>query len=85
MAKLRSMSANVEEYHGYVTLENDTKVNVHGLLLRSYNSVVAIYEFIGGVLYLLPRYDYSNTTMKYVNAFIDDFTSLERVGYVKNA
>lgn len=75
--KLRSMSATVEFYPCVDVVVNDTQeiINVsNAYVLTSYNSIVAVSD--GKRIYLLPRYDYSNTTWKHVHAFVQDFTNL---------
>lgn len=75
--KLRSMSATIGELKDVYVMKMDAEggdYKIHldrCLVLRSYNSVVAIYAY--GELYLLPRYDYSVTTWRHVHAFIQDY------------
>ena len=42
--------------------------------LTSYSSVVALLDFDTNTLYLLPRWDYSRTTISHVRKFIEDYT-----------
>lgn len=41
--------------------------------LLSYRTVVAGIDGANRVIYLFPRHDYSNTTMKHVNKFFKDY------------
>lgn len=74
--KLRSMSAEVRSVYG-VKVEDchGQLIELDGMAceLTSYNSVVAYYHVKTGILYLLPRYDYSVTTWKHIHAFIQDY------------
>lgn len=78
MAKLRSMKASVRCDDVY--LRNNTTGEMfkidNGIVLTSYNSVVAVWDDEDYTLYCLPRYDYSVTTWKHIHAFIDDYTHL---------
>ena len=77
MVQLRSMSARVGFYGDVSVIVNDTQEIIDvsdAYALMSYTSVVAFTD--GKRIYLLPRYDYSNTTWKHVHAFVQDFTNL---------
>ena len=77
MVQLRSMSAHVEFYNNISVVVKDTQEVIdisNAFVLLSYTSVVAITD--GKRIYLLPRYDYSNTTWKHLHAFVQDFTKL---------
>lgn len=70
------MSASVE-FDSIVLRNNETGevFNIEdGIVLTSYSSKVAVYDRANYKLYMLPRYEYSNTTWKHIHAFIDDFT-----------
>lgn len=76
--KLRNMSAEVITMSN-VKVRRNTDENTyrattidHAIALRSYDSVVALFDTTYCTLYLLPRFDYSNTTWKHVHAFIED-------------
>lgn len=77
--KLRHMSAEVLELSD-VVIEEERFGEVrlayapYALALRSYGSIVAIYY--DGEIYMLPRYDYSDTARSHVRAFIQDCTSI---------
>lgn len=72
--QLRHMSATIQTID-QVTLElpegYGSRVLQDAVMLTSYNSRVALYA--DGVLYLLPRFDYSMTTWKHLHAFIQDY------------
>lgn len=73
--QLRHMSATVER-HAIDVVVGSTEEIVHipdAFILKSYDSYVAVYPFNGNKLYLLPRYDYSNTTWKHLHAFVQDY------------
>lgn len=75
--RLRSMSATVEFSPNVDVAVKDMQKFIsvsNAYILKSYNSIVAISD--GKRIYLLPRYDYSNTTWKHVHAFVQDFTHL---------
>lgn len=72
--KLRNMSATVERHPIDVVTKDGEIVSIpDAFILKSYESYVAVYPFNGHKLYLLPRYDYSNTTWKHLHAFVQDF------------
>lgn len=73
--KLRSMSATVERHSiDVVVKETGEIVSIpDAFILKSYRSIVAVYPFNDNKLYLLPRYDYSNTTWKHLHAFVQDY------------
>lgn len=52
-------------------------------ILKSYASNVAVYDKTTNRVYLLPKYDYSNTTTKHVHAFIEDYTPFYFMNYDK--
>lgn len=71
--KLRKMSASVDMVETItlifptgeiITLDN-------AAVLKSYESRVAVYSNMQ--VFLLPRFDYSITTLKHLHAFIDDY------------
>lgn len=76
--KLRRMSATVERVESItVELANGERVTLENAdVLTSYSSRVAIYCKMR--VYLLPRYDYSVTTLRHVHAFIQDYCSFVR-------
>lgn len=76
--KLRRMSATVERVESItVELANGERVTLENAdVLTSYSSHVAIYCKMR--VYLLPRYDYSVTTLRHVHAFIQDYCSFVR-------
>lgn len=54
----------------------DTGVIVeHGYILQSYSSIVAVYDEIRDALFLLPRWDYSVTTISHVRKFCAEYIS----------
>lgn len=57
-------------------METETVEVKDAYALKSYNSIVAIWDERNAMMYLLPRYDYSVTTWKHVHAFIEDYTIL---------
>lgn len=82
--KLRHMSATVD-YIDSITLELEDGENIHlenAYVLTSYASRVAVYCKMR--VYLLPRYDYSVTTLKHLHAFIEDYCSFVRDYDVKS-
>lgn len=77
--RLRTMSASIKTPR-WITLvfDDDSKVDVHyPTILTSYKTDVAVYDNNLNVVYLLPDYDCSNTTMKHLHAFIEDFTYIQ--------
>lgn len=48
----------------------------NGIALKSYASIVAFYDSNMNELYLMPRWDYSMTTMQQLRKFIEDYTYL---------
>ena len=48
--------------------------------LTSYSSIVAFYDFNTNTIYLLPRWDYSRTTISHVQKFIEDYTNYSYPG-----
>lgn len=71
--RLRHMSATVSKE--YVKLHNELyNETIEGemYVLTSYNSRVACIDNRNAKVYLLPRWDYSQTTSKHVHAFIQD-------------
>lgn len=82
--KLRHMSATVD-YVDSITLKLEDGENIHlenAYVLTSYASRVAVYCKMR--VYLLPRYDYSVTTLKHLHAFIEDYCSFVRDYDVKS-
>lgn len=72
--KLRYMSACVETNANVDVLIRETGevINIpNAVVLTSYKSRVAVYD--GERVYLLPRYDYSNTTWQHLHAFLEDY------------
>lgn len=45
------------------------------ITLISYKSAVAVYDLDSEVLYLLPRWNHSNTTRQHLRKFIKDYVS----------
>lgn len=82
--KLRNMSATVEHVRAInLELANGERVKLdNAIILRSYNSIVAVYCKMR--VYLLPRYDYSVTTWKHVHAFVQDYCDFVRDMPAKN-
>lgn len=77
--QLRHMNATI--YDGYnIELLNEDSCEVkyirHGIVFKSYSSICAVYDYKNDVLYLLPRYDYSVTTIRQLKAFCDDYTNI---------
>lgn len=80
--KLRHMTAEVVELEDVVIEENRHGEKIYHVYdsvkaLKSYDSIVAMATSEG--IFMLPRYDYSPTTWKHVQAFIQDcapFTDL---------
>ena len=57
---------------------NSTRVNVeNGILLMSYNSIVAAFDLDAGIIYELPRAHYSVTTARQVTQFINHLCNYE--------
>lgn len=65
--KLRSMSATV-----YARTFDNREIYI----LKSYETIVAAYYPIANAIYLGPKYDCSQTTMKHVRAFFSDYASI---------
>lgn len=76
--RLRSMSAEVIKSGNSIIVDTPfgQPVVENYYMLKSYNSIVAIFDVDEDKLYLLPRFDYSVTTWKHLHAFINDYTSL---------
>lgn len=77
--QLRHMNAKV--YDGYnIELLNEETCELaiirHGIVFKSYKSICAVYDYKNDILYLLPRYDFSLTTIRQLKAFCDDYTNV---------
>lgn len=80
--QLRSSSAKVTTCENYrpITVQwtdcigqvHTAKVNNY-YVLTSYSSIVAIYDCDVEILYLLPRWAYSQTTHQHIHKFIADY------------
>ena len=58
----------------FIALDNNEKKYVENYrALRSYQSLVAIYDVYEGILYLLPRWNYSRTTAGHMRRFVEDY------------
>lgn len=57
----------------YTSEDGEFTIN-YPTILKSYESNVAVYDETANRVYLLPDYDYSNTTCKHMHAFIEDYT-----------
>lgn len=70
------MNAKVLEPHSVTCCSKEgEKFNInYPVILKSYASDVAVYDECANRVYLLPDYDYSNTTCKHMHAFIEDYT-----------
>lgn len=81
--QLRHMSAKVLEPHTVTcyTKDNEQFTIDYPVILKSYASDVAVYDENANRVYLLPDYDYSNTTTKHVHAFIQDYTPFYFMSY----
>lgn len=78
MRKLRNCKAEYGSGYEYLVVDEYGIPHMGAYtVLKSYSSyVVFISEPVcyGGVVYLMPRYDYSITTMEHVRKFIEDVT-----------
>lgn len=63
------------------TKDNEQFTIDYPVILKSYASDVAVYDECANRVYLLPKYDYSNTTTKHVHAFIEDYTPFSFMSY----
>lgn len=78
--QLRHMSARVMSYKDVIVAKNTNDAwgvkycyIDNAIILKSYNSVVAVYNIDNGFMFLLPRYDYSVTTLRHIRAFFEDY------------
>lgn len=87
--RLRRCSAWVED----ITPSNPVQVFkegylyghiIHGKALKSYGSIVAFFDSDENILFLMPRYDYSMTTMQQLRKFVDDYTHIPHNYSVKD-
>lgn len=65
--RLRSMSA---------TVHSRARDGWGVLFLRSYDTIVLAYYPFANALYISPNYDISQTTMKHVRAFLQDYADV---------
>lgn len=78
--RLRKCSAEVQEPYWYgIALRNNKTGEIVEIpdadawVLKSYASIVAVYQISTDTLYLLPRWNYSVTTQSHVRKFIEDY------------
>lgn len=78
--KLRSMQAKVETWDKITLFYGQKRIVINdALVFCSYASRCAVYDPYHNIIYCLPRWDYSATTMRQFRAFIDDFTRLDPI------
>lgn len=59
-------------------------VTDEGIYFQSYTTVIACKSFIAPVVYLDPKWDYSRTTMKYLNQFLGTSSKKEIEAGIKS-
>lgn len=78
--KLRNMNAEVISCSNVFIKDGDNEIMLEdGLCFISYRSKCAFYDKEDGIVYLLPRYDFSPTTCRQLSAFLEDFCGYERL------
>lgn len=84
--KERFRNMNAYLYDGFnIDLRNEKTGQVyiiprHAIVFKSYSSICAVFDCDEKILYLLPRWDYSVTTLKQLNKFVNEYTNMHYPG-----